>query len=102
MEDTGAFYKASLGVCTGFLNALDKLFVAPIVSKRTEVQRFCGHGFFSWIYSIWAPDFQAKGIFFSFLFSRSYSNIFMNLRCRQLQGFKISTVAYCAFCRSPL
>jgi hypothetical protein len=45
--------------------------------------------FFSWIYSIWAPDFGAIRILFSFSFSRSYSNISMNPRCRLLRGFKI-------------
>ncbi len=40
------------------------------------------------LYSIWASDLEAKRILFSFLFSRSYSNISMNLRCRLLRGFK--------------
>jgi hypothetical protein len=31
--------------------------------------------FFSWIYSIWASYFEAKWVFFSFSFSRSYSNV---------------------------
>jgi hypothetical protein len=35
-----------------------------------------------------ASDFEAKRIFFSFSFSRSYSNILMNPRCRLLWGFK--------------
>ncbi len=56
--------------------------------------------FFSWIYSIWAPDFEAKRIFFPLWFSQSYSNILMNPRCRLLREFKISTVAYCAYCHS--
>ncbi len=58
--------------------------------------------FFSWIYSIWIPDFKAKRIFFSVLFSRSYSNILMNPRCRLLRGFKISAVAYFTYCHSPM
>ncbi len=33
--------------------------------------------FFSWIYSIQAPDFEAKRIFFSLSFSQSYQNIQM-------------------------
>ncbi len=45
--------------------------------------------FISWVYSIWVPDFDAKRIFFSFSFSRSYSNISMNPRCRLLRGLKI-------------
>jgi hypothetical protein len=51
--------------------------------------------FFSWIYSIWAQDFEAKRIFFYLSFSRSHTNISMNLRCRLLRGFKISAVGYC-------
>jgi hypothetical protein len=51
--------------------------------------------FFSWIYSIWAPDFEANRIFFSVSFSRSYSNISMNPRCRLLRRFKICAVGYC-------
>jgi hypothetical protein len=35
-----------------------------------------------------ASDFEATRIFFYFSFSRSYSNISMNLRCRLLRGFK--------------
>ncbi len=50
---------------------------------------------FSWIYSIRAQDFEAKRIFFSLSFSRSYSNISINPRCRLLRGFKISAVGYC-------
>jgi hypothetical protein len=49
-----------------------------------------------------APDFEAKRIFFSLSFSRSNSNISMNLCCRPLRGFKISAVAYCAYCHSPM
>jgi hypothetical protein len=41
-------------------------------------------------------------IFFSLSFSRSYSNISMNPRCRLLRGFKISAVAYCAYCHSQM
>jgi hypothetical protein len=37
---------------------------------------------FSWICYIWASDFEAKRIFFSFSFSQSYSNISINPRCR--------------------
>jgi hypothetical protein len=44
--------------------------------------------FFSWIFSLWASYFEAKRIFFSFVFSRSYLNISMNPRCRLLRGFK--------------
>ncbi len=58
--------------------------------------------FFPWICSVFVPDFEAKRIFFSFSFSRNYSNILMNPRCRLLRGFKISAVAYCAYCHSPL
>ncbi len=53
--------------------------------KGTVAQDFLPR-FFSWIYSIWAPDFDANRIFFSF--SRSYLNISMNPRCRLLRGFK--------------
>jgi hypothetical protein len=45
--------------------------------KGTEARDFWSR-FFSRIYSIWAQDFEAKRIFFSLLFSRSYSNISMN------------------------
>ncbi len=58
--------------------------------------------FFTWIYSIWAPDFDTKRIFFSLLFSQSYSNVFIYPRCRLLQGFKISAVAYCAYYHSSM
>ncbi len=44
--------------------------------------------FFSWIYSIWNSDFEAKRIFFSFSFSRNYSNFSMNPRSSLLRGFK--------------
>ncbi len=57
--------------------------------------------FFSWIHSICAPDFEAKRIFFSFLFSQSYSNFSMFRRSSLLRGFKIIDVAYCAHCHSP-
>ncbi len=63
---------------------------------RGTVARDFWSRFFSWIYSIWAPDFEAKRIFFSLSFSRRYSNISMNQRCRLLRGFKISAVGYCA------
>jgi hypothetical protein len=42
--------------------------------------------FMDLLYSIWAPDFEAKRIFLPFLFSPSYSNILMNPRCRLLRG----------------
>ncbi len=58
--------------------------------------------FSSWIYSKWASDFEAKGIYFSPSFSRSYQNILMNPRCRLLRGFKISPGAYFAYCHSPM
>jgi hypothetical protein len=47
-------------------------------------------------------DFEAKRIFFSLSLSRSYSNILMNPRCRPLREFKISAVAYCVYCHSPM
>jgi hypothetical protein len=43
---------------------------------------------------MWAPDLEAKRIFFSLSFSLSYSNISMNPRCRLPRGFKISAVGY--------
>jgi hypothetical protein len=46
------------------------------------------------------PRFEAKRIFFSFSFLQSYSNISMNPRYKLLRGFKISAVAYCAYCHS--
>ncbi len=55
--------------------------------KGTVARDFLA-SFFSLIYSIWASDFESKRIFFSFSFSRSYSNISMNPRCRLLRGFK--------------
>ncbi len=45
--------------------------------------------FFSQIYAL-GPDFEAEKIFFSLSFSRCYSNISMNPRCRLC-------IAYCAF-----
>ncbi len=49
------------------------------------------------------PRFQGfSSLFFSLLFSRSYSNILMNPCCRLFRGFKISAVAYCAYCHSPM
>jgi hypothetical protein len=60
---------------------------AALHIKGTVVRDFWTR-FFSWIYSIWASDFEAKRIFFSFSFSRSYSNTLMNPRCRLLRGFK--------------
>ncbi len=69
--------------------------------KGTVAQDFLSR-FFSRIYSIWAPDFEAKRIFFSLSFLRSYSNISMNPHCRLLRGFKTSAVAYWAYCHSPM
>ncbi len=55
--------------------------------KGTVARDFLA-SFFSWIYSIWASYFEAKRVFFSFSFSRSYSNISMNPRCRLLRGLQ--------------
>ncbi len=62
---------------------------------KGQQREICWSQFFSWIYSIWAPDLEAKRIFFSLSFSRSYLNISMNPGCRILRGFKISAVGYC-------
>jgi hypothetical protein len=67
-----------------------------ILLKGTVARDCLVLGFFHGsILNIWAPDFNAKRIFFYLSFSRSYSNISMNPRCRLLRGFKISAVGYC-------
>ena len=57
--------------------------------KGTVVRDFLSSVFFSWIYSTWAPDFEAKRIFVSFAFSRSYSNFSVILRSVLLRGMII-------------
>jgi hypothetical protein len=70
--------------------------VGGMLFKGTVARDFLVSLFFmDLLYSIWAQDFEAKRIFFSLPFSRSYSNISMNPRCRLLLGFKISAVGYC-------
>jgi hypothetical protein len=68
------------------------------VDLKGEKREIFWSRFFSWIYSIWAPDFEAKRIFFPLSFSRNHSNISMNPCCQLLRGFKISAVAYCTYC----
>jgi hypothetical protein len=69
---------------------VDKKFINIIFKGFLKVQQreIFWPGFFSWIYSIWASDFEAKRIFFSFSFSRSYSNFSINPRSSLLPGFK--------------
>jgi hypothetical protein len=64
--------------------ARDKI---TILFKETVAQDFLA-SVFLWICSKWASDIEAKRIFFSFSFLRSYSNISMNPHCRLLRGFK--------------
>ncbi len=72
-----------------------------ILLKGTVARDFLVSVFFvDPLYCICATDFEAERIFFSFSFSRSYSNFSMNPRSSLLRGIKISAVAYCAHCHS--
>ncbi len=69
LQETGLIYLRRRYICTPYL-------------KGQQCEIFWPR-FFSWICSIWASDFEAKRIFFSFSFSLSYSNISMNPHCMQ-------------------
>ncbi len=75
---------------------------AKILHLKGQQRKIFCRRFSSWIYSTWAPDFEAARIFFSFQFSQSFWNILMNSCCSLLGGFKISAIAYCAYCHSLL
>jgi hypothetical protein len=83
------------------LSVRERCYLNMHIFKGTVARDFFCLGFFMDLL-FRAPDFEAKRIFFSLSFSRSYLNISMNPRSRLLQGFKISAVAYCAYCHSPM
>jgi hypothetical protein len=66
---------------------MNELWITPF--KGTVARDFLARVFFMDQYSIWASDFEAKRIFFSFSFSRNYSNFSMNPRSSLLQGNSI-------------
>jgi hypothetical protein len=69
------------------LESQEKLHTLLLSLKGTISWDFLASVFFMDLLYM-ASDFEAKRIFFSFTFSRSYSNISMNPRFRLLRGFK--------------
>jgi hypothetical protein len=67
-ENGGAAEYCGSVVTVQFCN---KDIVRKMLIKGTVAQDFLA-SVFLWIYFIWAPDFDANRIFFSFSFSRSY------------------------------
>jgi hypothetical protein len=70
-----------------FANKLAVQYCESTIANGTVTRDFLALLFFTdLLYGVWAPDFEAIRIFFSFSFSLSYSNISTNPRSKLLQG----------------
>ncbi len=60
--------------------------IAPVL--KGTVARYFLASVFSWIYSIWGPDFEATTLSIFFANSRRYSCFSTNPRCKLLRGIQ--------------